>query len=136
MLGRTADLIRFWDAPEAKQAGLTAEQYLWLNCLERAEFLKISDLLPFRATVANVWTSELFLIANFYVVDTERLALTIPDSTAKNPVPYCGIDTCYSNSEWEWLSCLYARNSRPPVRVLPLLVGRLLARLRAITVHG
>ena len=115
MFGRTDDLRLFWDLPPAQLSGLVTEQYLWLCCLARSRHCSDStvELERLKPTLRNMLESEQGMLSNFFVVDTDRLGIRLPEKTANNPIPHCRVHTCYSTSSWERLSRAYAQSDRP-----------------------
>jgi WavE lipopolysaccharide synthesis len=114
MFGKTDDLLQFWSSAPVNTGGIVTEQFLWSSCRHRVTGRAVG----MNISAVNIWDSEQWLMANFYVVDTDELGIDIPAKTAINEVPGCGVDTCYTNEEWENISQLYSVTPRPWKRAL------------------
>jgi hypothetical protein len=46
------------------------------------------------------------MVANFTLADSDAIGLKIPADTANNSAPLCGVETCYTQKEWNELTSL------------------------------
>jgi hypothetical protein len=105
-IGLTEDLIFYWSSRHARQAGLVSEQFLWLSCIQRANENSLTGVRTdvLWPSTENIAISEHFLASNFLMADTAALGLHLPEATANNQSPFCGVDTCYTPMEWNELT--------------------------------